>query len=1050
MGVDGRGVPLVLYLFEMRNQFTPIVIGVLTPQTGGFYYGKVMNGILSAVRQLGAVAIAFETTRLQLLKDGEVLSSGWIDGWLAINEFQDPDLLACLRSKEQPIVHVHSKPDIESASLVLPDNIGGARFVTRHLIEHGHQRIAFAGDLKHVDVAERLCGYREAMEAAGLTVSEDLVFETPHHKENDGRVVAAELLQLSGAQRVSALVAATDRLALGAMSFLSESGLEVPRDFAISGFDDADAAQFAQPPLTTVRQSFFEAAGRAVHELVEAIRAKRSPRSLVRVPTHPILRRSCGCLVSKSQPPLFSRTQQSRKDALTQELLRFAGRHRPDSVSLEQWPHAQTIAEAIDAAARGELDRGTVRGSWWSGFLAHNRDAESTVRIMELLEVALGAWGGEGIQRVGGILRDLRVALMHEWQRKERVMVAHYESVTEAAYRLSNALSHTGVDPSHDLSWIRWSEPQAACCALWAVSADDYHPVSEQSTHRPPPVERGPAVLRLTGEYTAELGSVAPSMSDKPISPVLFPPRQLLEIAYREGALVSIAAVVRAKGEDHGLLAVVAPLAFEHLEYVGTPGDWAVQLGAALDRASAERELRAGAELDSLTGLANRSTLLDSVERLRSSEGQGAFALLFIDLDDFKKVNDSLGHLVGDQLLIQIAERLSAEIAGFSETSDAGAPSLVARPGGDEFVVALPGVSDEEQVVAVVERIQERLKLPFILQGQTIFVTASIGVTQGDVDGASALDLLRDADTAMYRAKVKGRSQYEIFHRGMHRQAIEKLTLDARLRLALEQDELELWYQPIIELASDRDVGAEALIRWRHPERGLLSPARFLAVAEDVGLAIPFSKWVIERACRQAASWQIPGGRRLYVNVNVPAAHIKDPCFVDFVQRKLMEHGLGAHALGVEVVESTLLDEPQRCAQTLAKLIDLGVRVAIDDFGTGYSSLSYLRDFPASTLKIDRSFVTNIPENSRDNGITRAIIAMGQGLGLSLVAEGIETREQLEFLRLSGCDYAQGFFIAKPMEYSAYQSRLFALRSVAPPASSSRGRAVQPGYEGNF
>jgi len=544
--------------------------------------------------------------------------------------------------------------------------------------------------------------------------------------------------------------------------------------------------------------------------------------------------------------------------------------------------------------------------------------------------------------------------------------------------------------------------------------------------------------LRLTGEYSSELGAIPTNPATAPLAPAEFPPRAILEAAGEQGAMVTIASIPRARDGEYGLLAVVAPLTFEHLEFVGTPGDWAVQLGAALDRAAAERELRASAELDALTGLANRSTLLDRVETLRTAENRSGFALLFIDLDDFKKVNDSLGHLAGDQLLVQIAERLTSEVKFIaSNCADKASSKLVARLGGDEFVVVLSGVESEQEAVLVVERLQARLRQPFSLNGSAIFVSASIGVILGRGSASSALDLLRDADTAMYRAKVKGRARHEIFHHGMHKQALERLHLDSRLRLALEQNEFELWYQPIMDLTTGGDVGAEALIRWRHPEQGLLSPARFLAVAEDVGLAIPFSEWVIRRACSEVARFRQPSGRALYVNVNVPAAHIKHPGFVQFIETALDMYGLTAQALGIEIVESTLLDEPEHCTATLSKLLGLGVRVAIDDFGTGYSSLSYLRDFPASTLKIDRSFVMNVPGSSRDNGITRAIIAMGQGLGLNLVAEGIETQEQLQFLIQAGCDFAQGYLISPPLPFDEYVTRLARYRPSEPPMRRS-------------
>lgn len=1030
----------------------PVVMGVLTPYTGGFYYGTVMNGILTAARQQGAIAIAFETSRLRLKRGPEILASHWIDGWLAINEFHDPELLAELRSRGQHIVHVHAKPDVEHGASVLPDNAGGMRDLTQHLIDHGHRHIAFAGNLRHVDVGERYRGYSEAMEAAGLSVTDDLVFDTLHHKEEDGRNVAEQLLRrrersLAGAQAgphaVTALVACTDRLALGAMSAYSEAGLELPRDLAVVGFDDVDAAQFAEPPLTTVKQSFFEVAVRAVRELLGAIRGEEQLVPMIRVPTQAMVRRSCGCVVSHSMPPEVGDDELGRVHELTGRLLVQAGRNRVGAISASEWPEAAKIALSIDAAARGSSQIESVRGQWWSGYLAHNRDAESAVRVMELLEATLRAWDPMRINhhQVWGVLRDLRVALMHEWQRTERVMVAHYESVTEAAYRLANSLSSSGADPSHDLSWIRWSNPQRACCALWSDGGASMRPGARES-YAPRP---SAPLLRLTGEYKSDEGAIPTSPSLAALALPEFPPREILDTASEQGAMVTIAAIPRAREGEYGLLAVVAPLTFEQLEFVGTPGDWAVQLGAALDRAAAERELRASAELDALTGLANRATLLERVEALRASGACPGFALLFIDLDDFKKVNDSLGHLAGDQLLVQIAERLTSEVklAHPGPHADRALAQLVARLGGDEFVVVLSEIDSEAEAVFVVERLQARLRQPFTLNGGAIFVSASIGVILGKGSQAGALELLRDADTAMYRAKVKGRARHEIFHHGMHKQALEKLHLDARLRLALEMNELELWYQPIMDLTTGSDVGAEALIRWRHPEQGLLSPARFLAVAEDVGLAIPFSEWVIRRACSEVAQFRQPNGRSLYVNVNVPAAHIKHPGFVQFVEDALVEYGLHAHSLGIEIVESTLLDEPEHCTAILSRLLALGVRIAIDDFGTGYSSLSYLRDFPASTLKIDRSFVMNVPGSSRDNGITRAIITMGQGLGLSLVAEGIETQEQLQFLIQAGCDFAQGYLISPPLELDDYLARLARFRPSEPPVQRMVRLAVR-------
>lgn len=1020
------------------------VIGVLTPHTGGFYYGSVVNAILATVRHHDAVAVAFETSRLRVLKDHEVLGSATVDGWIAVNEFSDPALLRELRARNVPIVHLHSKPDVPHGSVVLPDNEGGARSVTEHLFAHGHRKIAFAGNLDHVDVAERYLGYRSAFAGASIVAPEELVYDTPHHKEDDGREVGLRLLELLRAAKeaggdppVTALVAATDRLALGALAVLTDAGVRVPEDFAIVGFDDAEAAQFAEPPLTTVKQSFAEAARCAVVELLSAIEEQRQPNSEIRVPAQPVVRRSCGCKLSHSMRPV-SRPPRDRIHALTLELLALAGRNDFRRVTSLDWPEAERIARLVDEGARGADITELVRGALWRGYLTHKRDAESVVRAMELLESTFHEWTRDPDTRTrgGGILRELRVALMHQWQRAQRVKVAHYESVTEAAYRLAGELSRPELDdPAWDLRWIRWSGAYQASCALWDEYAGPRRAVAMSPSRRSSRPPRKSLGLRITGDYEAGQAAVLKHPS-APISPANFPPQALLSAAYERGAILTVASIPRGREEEYGLLAVVAPLAFEHLEYVGTPSDWAVQLGAALDRVEAERELRARAELDAVTGLPNRSTLLLYLDRLRRDPAELSFALLLIDLDDFKKINDSLGHEAGDQLLVQIANRLVEEFPDAGDQSRAQA--VISRVGGDEFVVVLSGVDGEAEAVAAIERIQERLRQPYTLLGRTVFVSASFGVNFGRGQVASAQELLRDADTAMYKAKTRGLARHEIFHRGMHAQALEKLHLDAQLRLAIERSELELWYQPIVDLRTGQDAGAEALIRWRHPDQGLLLPGRFLPIAGDVGLSIPISEWVIRRACAEAVRFREQSGLGLYVNVNVPPDHIRHGGFVEFVEQALSESGLEADALGIEIVESTILDEPAKCTLALARLCKMGVRIAIDDFGTGYSNLSYLRDFPVKTLKIDREFVKNVPGNSRDNGIARAIIAMGQALGLSVVAEGIETLEQVQFLKQTGCDLAQGFLISVPLEPACYLERLHQARSAMPPTSVRR------------
>ncbi|WP_198805369.1 GGDEF and EAL domain-containing protein [Leptolyngbya sp. BL0902] len=430
------------------------------------------------------------------------------------------------------------------------------------------------------------------------------------------------------------------------------------------------------------------------------------------------------------------------------------------------------------------------------------------------------------------------------------------------------------------------------------------------------------------------------------------------------------------------------------------------------DRKLAEEELRHQALHDALTGLPNRTLFTErldwALERAKRYPDQ-QFAVLFIDLDRFKVINDSLGHLVGDQLLIQIAQVLLRHIRS---------ADTVARLGGDEFVILLESIATVTEVIQVVERIQTDMKAPFTVMGHTIFTSASLGVALGSPKYQRGDDLLRDADNAMYRAKARGpSSDYEIFNPAMHESAIQLFEMETHLRQALERQEFVLHYQPIVHLASQTLVGFEALVRWQHPQRGLVAPIDFIPLAEETGLMVPLSDWIFETACRQMATWQQrrSSTQSLRVNVNVAAAQFEQPEFPDYVAAMLGRTGLPATSLGLEVTESMLLSHGELVLSTLSTLQRMGVSISIDDFGTGYSSLSYLKRFPIDTLKIDQSFVENIDIDHDDVSIVTAIIQIAKSLGMAVVAEGVETKFQAQRLRELNCDAIQGFLVARSL-----------------------------------
>jgi diguanylate cyclase (GGDEF)-like protein len=411
---------------------------------------------------------------------------------------------------------------------------------------------------------------------------------------------------------------------------------------------------------------------------------------------------------------------------------------------------------------------------------------------------------------------------------------------------------------------------------------------------------------------------------------------------------------------------------------------------------------------DSLTGLPNRALLLDRLQHAlaRAARSNSRVAVLFMDLDTFKTVNDRLGHAAGDELLVAVAGRLVECVRG---------GDTAARFGGDEFVVLLEDVDDDENVATAAQRILDAVQEPFIVQGRDVFVSSSIGIAIGSDE---AEDVLRNADLALYTAKTKGKGRYEVFQQEMHVAVLERLELEADLQRAIQKEEFLLHYQPIYKLRTGEIAGVEALVRWRHPGRGLLTPGEFIPLAEDTRMILPLGRWVLHRACRQAAHWRrdVPGHEALAVSVNLSSAQLADAELVDEVRRALQESGLDPQSLILELTETAFLEHTDAVAERLWQLKGLGVQLAVDDFGTGYSSLQHLRQFPIDVLKIAKSFVDGLGGASDESALARAIIDLGGSFQLRVVAEGIETPDQVERLRELGCDLAQGFHFAEPLE----------------------------------
>jgi diguanylate cyclase (GGDEF)-like protein/PAS domain S-box-containing protein len=441
--------------------------------------------------------------------------------------------------------------------------------------------------------------------------------------------------------------------------------------------------------------------------------------------------------------------------------------------------------------------------------------------------------------------------------------------------------------------------------------------------------------------------------------------------------------------------------------------------GKATRMAGSQTDITEGKVADALTGLPNRLLFLDRLVRLiehTKRHKDYVFAVLFLDLDGFKMINDSLGHLIGDQLLVEVAKRLEKSLRVSDTITRIEKLFTLARLGGDEFTILLDQVSDANDAGLVAERLMKTMEAPFALSGKKVFTSVSVGIALSSIGYDKAEDMLRDADTAMYRAKALGKARYEVFDLDMRASVVARLQLETDLRDALEREELRNFYQPIICLKSGTITGFEALLRWQHPTRGLLQPIEFIPVAEETGMIRELGWWNLRQACRQIALWNASSGQPpLTMSVNLSVKQFLQPNLVAAISKLLFETAISPEILKLEITESTVMADPAAAVEMLSQIKSLGIQLSIDDFGTGYSSLSYLHRFPLDTLKIDGSFTKTIHQVGESAEIVRTILPMANSLCLNVVAEGVETAEQLAILRQLQCEYAQGYYFSKPV-----------------------------------
>jgi diguanylate cyclase (GGDEF)-like protein len=727
------------------------------------------------------------------------------------------------------------------------------------------------------------------------------------------------------------------------------------------------------------------------------------------LPTTLVVRESCGCPGPLAMESGRLGDDAADADRLLADIRRAVDHDAPAWSSQAQAADLEvsvkTVVSALnDAAAGSRAPIGAGMRRLLLPIARRLENFEVTVAVMRLIRDhgrALQNSAGHDAaahQRVDDLVHQIFVVLTQAQSSFQTELSRSIMAALGTQYAVSMQLLRSQERDPRSLDWLRATDIRAGCLGLW-----------------PPRPDASTSAIDVAAVYDRTDRGAVQGGGRTAIEQ--FPPAEVVAMADPAAGDMIYIAHLKVDGGDWGMLALVGPVQAALAEGRETMNQWAALLSVALEHESVlqslrqqEEVLRRAALYDDLTGLPNRGHFRDrlmmAMDRARSRP-EFRYAVLLLDLDGFKVVNDSLGHEAGDLLLQEVSRRVTAGLR---------ANEVVARLGGDEFAVLIEDFSDPQVPAVLAERLQAAVSAPCSLGGSDVAVTASIGIALGTDSYTDTQAVLRDADAAMYFAKAGGKHAHAQFVPSMHASALDRLQTGAELRHAVENDQLELFYQPIVALDSDEVIAVEALLRWRHPTRGLLVPPLFLPVAEESDLAVNIGTWVLRTACRQIADWRRrPGHESMQVSVNISNRQFWHGNLIQDVVGSLAGDGLDPGCLALEITEGVIMHDVRHAARTLTHLIAMGVEVHIDDFGTGYSSLEALHDLPFDALKIDRSFVSRLSGNARSRELVRTIVTMGLNLNLKVIAEGIETSEEQRLVRELGCTHGQGYLFSRPV-----------------------------------
>ena len=994
---------------------------MLSPVTGGFYYGKIVAGIAREVAAVNGRVVLMQTLDAGLASD-EVISApdfttptAWdhIDGVISIASATHRNYLHRLRAAGKAVVLASDEIDGFIAPSATPDNAIGVTEAVDHLLGHGHTRIGYAANLIQPDMRARHDAYRTAMVAHGIDPHRKWFFDAFDNGELGGRDVAQQVVAAD--MPITALILATDRNAIGCMARLDELGVRVPDQLAIVGFDGLEVGAHTRPTLSTVLQSFVEIGASAAQLLLALLRNEHvEPRPYLSKSKF-LARGSCGCADEDLELEVDDRVGFWRDQATTQfersalrensmreqyEISRQLLDHERADPRLLQWLDATSVRGAVlglwDDVPGGRLrvvgmyDRDDVLSS--SVGANYSPEQFPPKGLVELAD----PHANEVTIVVPVKARGLDFGLLAVAGEVDALSNNGRETHNQWAALLTAALEQQTL-----IENVRSSEERYG---LWAEATNDGLWDWDLATNT---VYYSARCMELLGR-AYHGASTGPSVWFDAVHPDdLDRVREELRIAV-SGRLQTVVFEHRVRSLD-GSYRCLSCRALPVGPATGPAGRIVGSIHDSEPRKQLEERLRQGALFDEVTGLPNRKLFLERLEFAISDARAPAalrYAVVFLDLDGFKLVNDSLGHLAGDHLLSQVGQRLRAALRP---------ADLAARFGGDEFALLLHNLQPQA-ITPIVERMQAALAAPITVDGHQVAVTASVGIATSEGGYSNAEDVLRDSDIAMYHAKSVRPGSFALFDISMRAAAIARMELQSEIRQALDREEFEVYYQPIVSLDSDTTDRFEAFVRWRHPQRGLVPPIGFLADLEEIGLIVPLGRWVISEVCRQVAQWNTSYDGLINVSVNISHREFADPGLLPHIVRCIAAHGLQPANLTLDITEGVIRRKPEAAFTLIESLHAAGVGVQIGGVGTGMSSLHALHLFPIQALKIDRAFIHDLDVDARTAKLVQIIVDIGQTLGFDVVAEGVETEAQLRVLRELGCRTAQGFLFTEPVD----------------------------------